>query len=27
LAEIEHLWEVIAELNKENLALKKGGWR
>lgn len=27
LAEIEHLWEVIAELNKDNLALKKGGWR
>ena len=27
LAEIERLREVIAELNKENLALKRGGWR
>jgi transposase len=27
LAEIERLREVIAELNKENLALKKGVWR
>lgn len=27
LVEIEHLREVIAELNKENLALKKGAWR
>ena len=26
LVEIEHLREVIAELNKENLALKKGAW-
>jgi transposase-like protein len=26
-AEIEQLREVIAELNKENLALKRGGWR
>ncbi len=26
LAEIEQLREVIAELNKENLVLKKGGW-
>jgi len=27
LAEIERLREVIAELNKENLVLKKGVWR
>jgi transposase-like protein len=27
LAEIERLREVIAELNKENLALKRGVWR
>ena len=27
LAEVERLREVIAELNKENLVLKKGGWR
>ena len=27
LAEIEQLREVIAELNKENLALKRGIWR
>ena len=27
LAEIDRLREVIAELNKENLVLKRGGWR
>ena len=27
LVEIERLREVIAELNKENLVLKKGAWR
>jgi transposase-like protein len=27
LAEVQHLREVIAELSKENLQLKKGRWR